>query len=122
MSLEALLIHTAAVRQMAPAPAAARDVFGNRELETVAGSGALAYRARFELTDADENINDRDLQRERYLVFLEARALEAGLDGNDEVLWVDEDRLLRLEGAPLPIYDGIGLHHLEVIAYRTTPA
>lgn len=120
MSLESLLIHTAAARVMAPAAPAERDIFGNRELGPVAGSGAVVYRARFELTDADENINDRDLQRERYLVFLEPAA--DGLDGNDELLWVEEDRLCRLEGAPLPIYDAIGLHHLEVIAYRTTPA
>lgn len=118
MSYNALLIHTVVLKAKAPATVAARDVFGNRELVDDPDRPDVTLRARFELTDADENLDDRDLQRERYLVFLEAAAV--WLDGNDELYWVEGARTLRLEGAPLPISDAIGVHHLEAIAYRTT--
>lgn len=114
MSFEALLIHRVTIRWMTPATS--RDDFGNRDLEP--DDETETVDARIEQPDASEDLRDRDLQRERFLVFL--RPPERAMDGDVELDWLDQGITLKAEGNPLECYDGVGLHHLEVNAYRMT--
>lgn len=114
MSFDTLLIHRVTIRWKTPA--ATRDEFGNRPLEDDPVTETVD--ARVEQTDASEDLRDRDLQRERFLVFM--RPTARALNGDVELDWLDQGITLKLEGNPIETSDGVGVHHLELNAYHFT--
>jgi len=119
VSFESLLIHRVKVHHRAPATT--EDRYGNRPM--IAGEVDDPIPARIEVPDASENLDDQDRQRQALLVFLgpfNADGTPLVLTGSDALEWLDVDWLLELEGDPLPLFDGVGLHHFETFAYRVT--
>lgn len=112
MSFDALLIHRVTIRRMTPAARDAR--FGEKKL-THDPDGDVTTRARVDPGPATENVIDREQQREEFLVFLPP---DVEVSGSDEVYWIDRDVTLRADGDPIESHDGIGLHHLELAAFR----
>lgn len=113
MSFDSLLIHRVTVRYRTPAEE--RDEFGNTPL---VDDGEVTIDARVEQSDASEDLRDRDLQRERFLVFM--RPPERALNGDVELDWLDQGITLLAEGNPIECHDAVGVHHLELYAYRMT--
>lgn len=117
MSFDGLLIHRVTLRKMRPAARESR--FGNRDLVHDA-SADVTTRARVDMGPSAEVVLDREEQRDTALVFLPASAdvVAFELSGSDEVYWIDEDVTFRADGDPIRSYDGIGLHHFELEAFR----
>lgn len=113
MSFDSLLIHRAKVRTMTPGT---EDRYGNTPLGHDAGAD-VTVPARFDAIEETEDVIDRELQRERWRVFL---GPEAVVDGTSELEWLDAGIVVRAEGGPRARYDSIGLHHYELTAYRVT--
>lgn len=114
MSLDTLLIHTVTVRRMVTP--ATRDTHGDLPL-THDPELDITTPARVEPTTGTEDLSDRELEREGFLVFLPPDIV---IDGVDELDWLDRDIILKVEGPPLESADSIGVHHLELNAYRQT--
>jgi hypothetical protein len=117
VSFDTLLIHRVTLRKMVPAAREAR--FGNREL-THDPDADVTTRARVDMGASSEVVLDREEQRDTALVFLPAspEVVAFGLTGSDEVYWIDEDVTFRSDGDPIRSYDGLGLHHFELDAFR----
>ena len=90
------------------------DAYGNELREDVTD---VELRGRVDLASTGEDLTDRNEQRERYTVIL--RPDVAGIDGWDGLTWDDAGYDLELEGPATAIWDAVGVHHLELSAYRT---
>lgn len=115
MTFDSLLCHRATIHKMTEP--GARDRYNNPDVEETLTVTDVA--ARFDSTTSDEDLNDRDQQTQRFIVFL--RPPDAGLTGYDELTWQDAPGgpvRLKIEGDPLATYDASEHHHLELFAYR----
>lgn len=113
MSFDALLIHTVTVRRMVPTTDARYnndDLVYDPDLD-------VTTPARVDPIMGEERLTNRELQRERFDVYLPPDVVVAG---TDELHWQDADLILKIEGPPLTAIDGIGTHHLELSAYHST--
>lgn len=114
MSIDTLLIHRVTIRHFTPATTA--DRFGNKPLEHDAGAD-VTVNARVDYAVTTEELTDRDEQRADFVVFLPPGTT---ITGHDELEWLDQGIVLRARGEPELVFDGVGLHHLELPAWRVT--
>lgn len=89
------------------------DRYGNQRR----GDGdPIRVRGRVDLVDTRELITDREEQRETYTVILEPTV---SVDGWDRVTWEAAGFDLEVDGPAVAIWDAVGVHHLELAAYRS---
>jgi hypothetical protein len=113
VSFDSLLTHRVTIRRMVE-PATA-DAHGNRTLVYDPGLD-VTVAARVEPASSTEDIVNRNYEREVFDIFLPASTV---VDGVDELGWLDRDVILKVQGEPREAFDSIGVHHLELTAYRT---
>lgn len=112
MTLETLLIHRLRITNYSGDD---RDDRYNNV--TPVAEEPFEVMGRVDITAADEDLDDRAQTTTRNIVFV-----PAGTDIRpaSRIAWLDraDDYILEVDGEPMPTYDAIGEHHLEVFAYR----
>lgn len=68
-------------------------------------------RVRVDPTATDEVLGDRETVTRRYLILIGAEDTPPA--PGDRVEWLDEAKLIELDGDVMPLYDGRRLHHYE---------
>lgn len=68
-------------------------------------------RVRVDPTATDEVLGDRETVTRRYLVLVGAEDTPPA--PGDRVEWLEEAKLIELDGDVMPLYDGRRLHHYE---------
>jgi hypothetical protein len=96
-----------------------KDARGNPVTVRTTGT---PLKARVDPMTADEVLGLEQREEVNFIVFLLPSA-DGQVDANDELLWLERDLVLKVDGPPLALYDLPGrLHHLEVNAHRITGA
>jgi hypothetical protein len=72
---------------------------------------AAAIKVRVDPTATDEVLGDRETVTRRYLIVLGAEASPPA--PGDRLEWLDEAKLIELDGDVMPLYDARRLHHYE---------
>lgn len=70
-----------------------------------------AIKVRIDPTATDEVLGDRETVTRRYLIFIGAEGAPPA--PGDRLQWLEEDKLIELDGDVMPLYDGRRLHHYE---------
>jgi hypothetical protein len=96
-----------------------KDDRGNPIVERETGE---PLRARVDPMTADETLGLETREETNLVVFLLPSA-DGLVDAGTELLWIERNIVLKVDGPPLPLYDLPGrLHHIELNAHRITGA
>ena len=104
MSFESLLIHEVLIFNPNGTDSSGR--YGDEELTFDAGT---ISEARVDLGSSNEQTVDRDTRVTEATLFLPPDVTITALS-----YWTWDGRKFRVDGEPKQLFDGVGLHHLEV--------